>query len=662
MFRIFRSRTQRRRDTVTKASAWGVAVTLITASVAFASGSERARPYALTEERESCERYEPARIPFFGDTHVHTAYSFDASSQDTRNTPRDAYRFAKGAEVGLQPYDAEGNALRSAQLRRPLDFTVVTDHAEMFGEVRICRDPKAAGHDSDFCWLFRSFGPTIFNAMALRTIVGRERFQYCGEDDRLCLEMAGVVWRDIQAAADEAYDKSPECRFTSFVGYEWTGSVGRGANLHHNVVFRNAKVPAYAPSFVEAGSAAALYDALQRSCVDATPGCDALTIPHNSNLSGAGLMFETAHLTGPEDAGKPVTAEEAALRQRWEPLIEITQHKGDSECLLGGDTIDEACAYEKLPYNSFAGVGRFRDVIGGPDLTPTRKGMVREALKKGLALEESLGTNPLKYGVIGSTDTHLGTPGLAREDASKGHGGAGIQAGGAVGLPDNVEFNPGGLAVLWAEENTRDALFAAMQRREAYGTSGTRPTLRFFGGWDYPDDLCGDEAFAEKGYAGGVPMGSDLPAASADARAPRLAVWALQDPGTEEAPGTPLDRIQIVKGWVEGGETHEKVFEVSGGEHEASVDPATCERRGDGASQLCAVWSDPEFDAGERAFYYARVLENPTCRWSQQLCVAAKVDCSDPISVPDGFKPCCADDHVPTIQERAWSSPIWYAP
>jgi hypothetical protein len=633
-------------------SLWiGVLVcSMFAASASFASSSERARPYALTEEREACERYEPAKLPFFGDTHVHTAYSFDASSQDTRNTPHDAYRFARGAEVGLQPYDAEGKPLRSAQLRRPLDFTVVTDHAEMFGEVRICKDPDVAGYDSDF------------NGMALRTIVGRDRFEYCGEDDRHCLEMAGVVWRDIQAAAEAAYDRSAECRFTSFVGYEWTASVGVGANLHHNVVFRNEKVPAYAPSFVEAGSSAALWGELQRTCVDGTPGCDALTIPHNSNLSSAGLMFETAQLTVPEDAGKPVTADEAALRQRWEPLIEIMQHKGDSECLLGGDTTDEACGFEKLPYNSFAGMGRFRGVLPDVDLTPDRKGMVREALKKGLALEESLGTNPLKYGSVGSTDTHLGTPGLALEDASKGHGGAGMQAGGEVGLPDNVEFNPGGLAVLWAEENTRDALFSAMQRREAYGTSGTRPTLRFFGGWDYPGSMCGDEAFAEKGYAGGVPMGSDLLAPSADADAPRMAVWALQDPGTDAAPGTPLQRIQIVKGWVEDGATREKVFDVAGGENGASVDPATCERSGEGASQLCAVWSDPEFDSDERAFYYARVLENPTCRWSQHLCVAAKVDCSDPLSVPDGFAPCCAEDHAPTIQERAWSSPIWYAP
>ncbi len=194
---------------------------------------------ALAAEREACANRDPLRRPFFGDSHVHTAYSFDASSQDTRNTPRDAYRFAKGEEVGLQPYDADGNALRKARLQRPLDWTVVTDHAEALGEVRICRDPELAEHDSDLCWMYRNFGPVVFNVMAVRTILGKQRFKICGEDDQHCLATASVVWRDIQAAAEEAYDRSAACSFSSFVGYEWTASAGAGANLHRNVVFRN---------------------------------------------------------------------------------------------------------------------------------------------------------------------------------------------------------------------------------------------------------------------------------------------------------------------------------------------------------------------------------------------------------------------------------------
>ncbi len=612
------------------------------------------RPYAQTEEREACTSFDPLRRPFFGDTHVHTAYSFDAGSQDTRNTPRDAYRFAKGEEVGLQPFTPDGKPTRTAKLSRPLDFTVVTDHAEALGEVRVCRDPKVPGHDSDFCWTYRTFGPLAMNLVAVRTIVGRERFQVCGQGDRSCIEQAAVVWKDIQAAAEEAYDRSASCSFSSFVGYEWTGSLAGGQNLHRNVVFRNAKVPAYAPSWVDTPSAFDHWNRLEKDCIQDQPGCDVLTIPHNSNLSGNGLMFASARLRTPEDGDMKVDAVEARLRQRWEPLVEIMQHKGDSECLLGGDTTDEACGFEKLPYNSFAGVGRFRELGLAGALAPDRQGMVREALKKGLALEASLGANPLKYGIIASTDTHLGTPGLVDEADSMGHGGAGMRA--AAGLPDNLEFSPGGLAVLWAEENTRDSLFTAMQRREAYGTSGNRPVLRFFGGWGYDAGLCGDSEFAAKGYAGGVPMGSDLPRAQG-ASAPTFAVWALRDPE-----GGPLQRVQIVKGWLDGRKTREQVFDVAGGEGAASVDTATCETSGEGQSQLCSVWSDPAFDPAQRAFYYARVLENPTCRWSQSLCVKAGVDCSNLGSVEPGYRACCAADHVKTVQERAWSSPIWYTP
>ncbi|MGH0029808.1 MAG: DUF3604 domain-containing protein [Myxococcota bacterium] len=621
-----------------------------------------AQASAAALDREPCSANDPLRRPFFGDTHVHTAYSFDASSQDTRNTPRDAYRFARGEEVGLQPYDADGKPLRKAKLRRPLDFTVVTDHAEALGEVRICRDPEHPGYGGDFCWMYRTFGPFAFNAMAIRTVVGKQRFAYCGEDDRICLEAAGVVWGDIRDAAEEAYDRSSACRFTSFVGYEWTASAGTGVNLHRNVVFANENVPAYPTSWVETPSAWDLWQHLQRDCIEGTPGCDVLTIPHNSNLSGPGLMFESAKLTGPEDASQPVDAEEARLRQRWEPIVEIMQHKGESECLLGGDTTDEECGFEKLSYNSFAGVGRFRQLNLSQDLAPSRKAMVREALKKGLAIEGLVGANPLKYGIVASTDTHLGTPGLVAEDDSKGHGGAGMQAGLAKGLPDDPEFSPGGLAVVWAEENSRESIFAGMQRREVYGTSGTRPTLRFFGGWGYDDDLCSADDFAARGYAGGVPMGGDLPPRPDGADAPRFAVWALQDAGSAGVPGTPLQRMQIVKGWSDGDATHERVYEVAGGDNGASVDVTTCDRRGDGESQLCSVWSDPDFEPEQRAFYYARVLENPTCRWSQALCVDAGIDCSEPASVPRGFAACCAPDHRPVIQERAWSSPIWYAP
>jgi hypothetical protein len=470
------------------------------------------------------------------------------------------------------------------------------------------------------------------------------------------------VWREIQAAAEEAYDRSAACKFSSFVGYEWTGTIGAAANLHHNVIFRNEKVPPLPISFQEQGSALGLFQALQKECIDGTPGCDAVTIPHNSNLSGPGTMFESARITGPEGVGTKIDADEARWRQRWTPLIEVSQHKGDSECLLGGETTDEACGFEKLPYNSFAGVGRFRAINLASDQTPTQRAMVREALKKGLATEAAVGVNPMKYGLIGSTDTHLGTPGMADEDTPRGHGGAGVM-GQVAGFPDDLEFNPGGLAVLWAEENSRDALFTAMQRREAYGTTGTRPVVRFFGGWSYGAALCSDPQLVEKGYRDGVPMGGDLAARPRGAKAPSFVVSALKDAGTAERPGTPLQRVQIVKGWLdERGATHERVVDVAGGPNDAGVDLTTCEPQGEGHARLCSVWSDPDFDPARPAFYYARVLENPTCRWSQRLCSAARVDCAQPETVGPGYEGCCEPSHRRTVQERAWSSPIWVEP
>jgi len=428
------------------------------------------------------------------------------------------------------------------------------------------------------------------------------------------------------------------------------------------VVFRNASVPSMPLSWVETPSAHDLWLGLQRDCLEAGNGCDVLTIPHNSNISGDGLMFVSGKLEGVDDAELPIDAEDARLRQRFEPLVEIMQHKGDSECLLGGDTVDEACAFEKLDYDSFAGVRRIGGLVPGNVNPPKRSAMVREALKKGLREEEKLGVNPFKYGIIASTDTHLGTPGLAMEYASKGHGGAGMNASTAlpIGLPDNIEFNPGGLAVVWAEENTRDAIFDGMLRRETYGTSGTRPTLRFFGGWAYPESLCDASDLAAQGYAGGVPMGGDLPARSAEA--PVFVVSALRDVGAPGHPGTPLDRVQIVKGWIEDGEAREKVVDVAGGKGDGRVDTNTCETSGSGAQRLCTVWQDEDFDADQSAFYYARVLENPTCRWSQQLCVDAGVKCGDPETVAPGYGPCCEEGHRPVVQERAWSSPIWYRP
>ena len=637
------------------------------------------RPYQITEERKPCSDYDPLRRPHFGDTHVHTAWSFDARSQDTRNKPIDAYNFAKGQRMGIQPYDENDQPLRYIQLDRPLDFTAVTDHSEFMGEVRMCNTEGAPGYWHPVCIINRWYPEAAFTTLAAVGLRGKLRWGFCGEDDEVCMEQAANTWNDVQAATEEAYDRSGECSFTSFVAYEWTASVGSGQNLHHNVVFKNEIVPDRALSWIESPSQVHLWDYLDEECLEAKPGCDAVVIPHNSNLSG-GLMFETARIETSIIPPEPVTAEEAARRARWNTLFEVMQHKGSSECdsRTPAWSEDEYCDFEKLGYDTFGG----KDT-GTPGGIPTKllgmlapeedkpvtrlpdeTNFLRYALKKGLQQQQELGVNSFKYGLISATDTHIAAPGLAMEKNHPGHGGAGMGSGGGVpkGLPDELEYGPGGLAVLYAEENTRDALFAAMQRREAYATTGTRPVLRFFGGWDYPQDLCASPDMVARGYAGGVPMGGDLASAPSPEAQPRFVISAQADFGTEEYPGNPLQRIQLIKGWYEGGELKESVLDVAGGDNDASVDINTCETSGEGHAQLCTVWTDGDFNPDAQAFYYTRVLENPSCRWSQHICAAAGVRCEDPSTMPEGMENCCADTHKKTQQERAWSSPIWYTP
>jgi hypothetical protein len=635
-----------RRDICSRALA--VLITCLTLVIASPSNATQ-----YTEQREPCAEFNEQRRPFFGDVHVHTRYSLDASTQGTRTSPAEAYQFARGDELGIQPWDINGQPMRSLQLRRSLDFAMVSDHAELIGEVRMCNTPEIEGYSSWQCKVYRHLPRVAYYLFNYMATMQQSHLGMCGEEGGRCREAALVPWAEMQAAAEEHYDRSDGCEFSTFVGYEWTAmQSGSGGNLHRNVIFRNAEVPQTPISFIDSPGASLLWLALEQQCTDGEGNCDALVIPHNSNLS-AGYMF-----SGELNAGGPMTVGYAQQRAKFEPLVEIMQHKGASECYYApGITSDELCAFEQQPKDNIAG-------YSSPPMPDT--GFVRQVLADGIELEAKLGSNPYQFGIIASTDTHLGAPGSVEEDRFLGHGGAGVPAREEIppGLPDKLEYNPGGLAVLWAEENSRDSLFSAMRRREAYGTSGPRISSRFFASWQFPDDLCQSSDRIEQAYSTGVPMGGLLAGSPTPGAAPTFLLAASQDPGTANFPGMPLQRIQVVKGWLdEHGQTQEKVIDVAGNsDNGANVDLETCETRGKGFAQLCAVWRDDEFDATQRAFYYSRVVENPSCRWSQRQCVAAKVDCSAPETIGEGFSGCCAADHRPVIQERAWSSPIWYAP
>lgn len=603
--------------------------------------------FERTEDRAPCADHDPLRRPFFGDTHVHTALSFDAMGQGTRTGPRDAYRFARGEEIGLPPY-RDDEPLNRARLRRPLDFAAVTDHSELVGETQICQDPSLPGHRSLVCVMVRRW-PRLGYAMVNGHVYSHtppRRYGFCGEDGRHCREAASGPWRAIQDAAEEFYDRSSTCRFTTFVGYEWTGMPG-GDNIHRNILFRNEVVQTTPTNYIETPTAEGLWRALLDECIETDTRCDAIAIPHNSNVSN-GMLFRVE-----TEAGQPLRRADAELRARLETLVEVTQHKGDSECRINAN--DELCGFETVPFRRMMDMPR--PSIWGE---PPPLSYVREVLGAGVVEFDRIGANPFKFGLIGSTDTHFSTPGMVDEDTYLGHGaGLSFARHGILPFPDQPHFNPGGLAVVWAEENSRDSLFAAMRRREAYGTSGPRMVVRFFGGWNFSPEMCADPDFAALGYAGGVPMGGDLPPPSGDA--PTFAVWALRDPGGNGAPSTPLQRVQIVKMWADAGEWRERVYDVAGDANNgAGVDLATCQTHGPGSDSLCTVWRDPDFDPGRPATYYARVVENPSCRWSTWACLRHGVDCTRRETFRDSLRHCCDEALPKTIQERAWTSPIWY--
>jgi hypothetical protein len=592
----------------------------------------------------------PERNVYYGDLHVHTEYSFDAFAFGTQATPRDAYRYAKGEAI-------QHPAGYEIKLSRPLDFYAVTDHAlSRLSITEIAHDLNAPNN--------RGLLTLAKRAKVFGTLVpGLIGLVKAGEVEQKELDdISRTAWRDTIEAADEANIPG---RFTAFAGYEYTSSTSERGNLHRNVIFRGSDdLPELPFSRFNSRNPEALWDWMDTLRAQ---GVESLAIPHNSNGSN-GAMFMRVNW-----AGEPIDERYAEQRMRNEPLVEVTQVKGTSETHpLLSDT-DEWAGFEIMP---------FRVATKLP--SKPEGGYVREAYRTGLELAADGATNPYKFGLIGSTDTHVGG-GSDREETYFSKTGlmdgfperrGSIPAGRLLGLAmstvapklvtevegttymalSSFEFwGASGLAAVWAEENTREAIYAAFRRKETFATSGPRIKMRFFAGYDFDQALLDAPDGVTRAYAEGVTMGADL-AADGD-RAPRFWVWALTDPM-----GAPLQRLQVIKGWEDGGKSHEKVFDVACSDG-LEVDPATdrCPDNGArvnladcsfdpgvGARQLRTLWQDPEFQADQEAFYYVRVLENPTCRWSTWEALRA------------GVEP--RSDLPATVMERAWSSPIWYRP
>jgi hypothetical protein len=541
----------------------------------------------LPAAASTCGKAESGKRLLWGDLHVHTAYSMDAYAFGATATPEEAYAFARGKSLTLASGD-------EVQIDRPLDFAAVTDHAETFDVMYACTDPAQSDHP--YCTSMRDLrarldARAIFNDFLLPivSLTPAEIPSLCDRED--CPAARIGQWQRMQSAANTADEP---CNFTALIGYEWTGSPG-GRHWHRNVIYRSEKVPAETYDYVRYPEAQELWRQLASNCRPAD-GCDVLTIPHNINWADGGT-FDLAQDT-PEDLD---------LRRRYERLAEIHQEKGASECLPKdpGTTSDD-CGFELVTHNAakLRMSGPAEDGEAAWQLA--RSSYYRSLLGEGLKRE----ANPFMLGAIGSTDSHFGTPGMVAE--------ADYFGGIALLLaPDEIRlrqtaFNGGGLVAVWAEENTRAAIFDALKRREAYATSGPRISLRFGTG-----DLCSapDATLT-------VPMGGVMPEGTSAA----FSVMAAADQ-------TPLAAVDVVKGSYSNGGLTETVTRIASFEKPKQA--------------FCLNWQDPDFDPGANAYWYVRVLEAPSPRWSKLLCERLNA-CE---THPDADR---------MIQERAWSSPVWY--
>jgi hypothetical protein len=535
----------------------------------------------------------------------------------------------------------------------------------MIGAPVVCTTPGNPGYDSEICARFRApwkaMGTLAEGVATIVKMLGDlDSDAVCGEggvNGSRCTQGMATAWDEIQ---DSAARFDAPCRFSTFVAYEYSANPEL-SKTHRNVIFKNAEVPALPVSSRTTPEALGLWRSLAKECIDPGTGCDAITIPHNPNLSNGRIFSVEPFLDddpSTENEADLARREHAQLRHDLEPLVEMFQIKGDSECrgdLAGilGDT-DEFCGFEKYRTPLTSPPEDCGDGVGGGALMGrgcfTRRDFARYAVARGMFEQERLGVNPFKVGFIGSTDIHEGLPGDTDDWIRDG-----------VQRPQRLNSfgrdNPGGLAGVWAEENTRDSVFDAMKRRETFATSGPRIRLRLFGGWDLPKDLCTRPDMAKRAYASGVPMGGDLPAITRAGKngSPTFYASALADPGVEHHPGGLLQRLQIIKVTSDAqGNAIQRVVDIAGGDNDARVEATTCEPVGAGAASLCSGWTDPNFDPNTPAAYYARVIENPSCRAAARAC--GRLEAND--------RPEACDDPKLTriAQERAWSSPIWFTP
>ncbi len=600
---------------------------------------------------------EPTKL-LFGDTHLHTSYSFDAFLNKNHSAdPDTAYRYAKGLPV-IHPYHRA-----RVEIDTPLDFLLVSDHAEMLGTMRAVKEGKEEFNDIGW-WggIKRWFVINgLIDAMegdggsdVFTKILPKPPAQPGGDpiqDPNNSLmnpfgdvsKMAKTAWTDIVNIADRHNEPG---KFTTLIGWEWS-SIPVGANLHRVVMSPNGGDAA--KSYIPFGSDQSQYPEDLWNWLEKTgkeSGSEFIAIPHNSNISN-GYMFAETTLKG-----EPITAQYARTRMEWEPVAEITQIKGDSETHALFSPDDEFADFETYEHYITQEYMEYN---------PQKADYVRSGLKTGLELEQKVGVNPYKFGLIGSTDSHTG---LASAEESNFWGKLATDStpetktSGRIGRSKVTgwSMSASGLAAVWAKDNTREEIFAAFKRKEVYATTGSRIAVRMFAGWDFPQDAHQSKTLAAVGYEAGVPMGSDLSQAD-DGKAPQLLIRASKDPK-----GANLDRVQVVKGWVDSeGKSHEQVIDVAWSDDRqldangklpalpSTVDLATASYDNRyGEAELSALWQDPNFDPSQRAFYYVRVLEINTPRHSTMDAVALQ-------QAP-------AEGYATEVQERAYTSPVWYTP